>query len=288
MTETPLIKKAIEIGLKLGWDAKPAKKDKRTSLLSHTINVMMIADKLLEAYKHFNIYDVSEKKKIILSALFIHDFSKADEDISKQFLEGKVKDLPKRLRDKGKVRQEVEECLKQLGLDNSEINEAVDYAVSMEYSGPSDLDEFLSSKPVNKKIERILRLSDKIASIRTLDEALKFADLVEPLKLTYHKVFVIRGFSTHLLHKALQKIFRENGWFPVISKPEGTLYIGKNDFELNKEKLLSYLNDEFKHFIESFSETDIGEAAFGSFTATPIKTPEFVFMSRETAESFWT
>ncbi|MHA1606989.1 MAG: hypothetical protein ACTSWP_05555 [Candidatus Freyarchaeota archaeon] len=285
-----LIRKSIKMGLKLGWDEKPGKPDKRMSLLSHTINAMTIADRLMDTYDHYNIYKFDEvERRIILSALFIHDFSKADEDISKQLQEGKVKELPKRLRDNGNIRQDVEKCLETFGLNKSEIERAVDYAISMEYIDPSDINEFLLSKPVDRKAERILRLSDRLASIKTLDEALKpqIIKLVEPLKLTYHRVAVVRGFSTNLLHKAIQKIFEEKEWFPILSVPEGTLYIGKNEFKINVEEILSHLNREFEVFINSFSEEEIGEAAFGSFTATAIKTPEFIFINKKAAESFW-
>jgi hypothetical protein len=42
-----------------------------------------------------------------------------------------------------------------------------------------------------------------------------------------------------------------------------------------------------KQFIDDLDSDVIGSAAFGKFTSTPIKAPEFVFISKKTAEGFW-
>jgi hypothetical protein len=100
-------------------------------------------------------------------------------------------------------------------------------------------------------------------------------------------VSAVRGISTQLLHRAIQKVIERKGWIAVVSTPNGTAYIGKGDFEVERDEVLSSLIDEFKEFIDSFDSDVVGPAAFGKFTSTPIKAPEFVFISKKTAEEFW-
>ena len=281
-----LFQNALEVATTLKWDLKPAKLDGRMNLLAHSLNAMAIAERLILAYEKFGVLKFSDTdKKTILGALFVHDFSKSDEDISKQIASGKLDDLPKRL----KGRDDVKAALIKLGLDETKIEKAIDLAILMEYPGPSDITEFLSCKPANRKFDRILKLSDRLASIRGIEDARakSIIHLAEPLEIKIHKVSVIRGISTQLLHRAVQRVAEEVGWVAVLSTPDGTVYLGRGDFKIERDVVLSHLFDELREFIDSFDSDEIGSAAFGKFTSKPIKAPEFIFISKKTAESFW-
>lgn len=280
------IQKAFELAMSLGWNSKPAKLDGRMNLLSHSLNAMAIAERLIQAYEKFGVFKFSEvEKRIITGALFIHDFSKADEDISRQIANGNLEELPKRL----KGRDDVKNALTKLGLNDEEAEKAIDYAVLMERPQPSDLIEFLSCRPISGKIDRILKLSDRLAGIKSIEDARQssISRLIEPLEVKIHKVSVIRGVSTQLLHRAIQRLMEKTNWMAITSTPDGTVYMGKGDVKIEKNELFSTLFDELKKFMNSFDSMEIGSAAFGNFTNRPIKAPEFIFISKKTAESFW-
>jgi len=221
-----LLQKALKVATALKWDIKSAKPDSRMSLLNHSLNAMAIADRLIYAYEKFGILEFSEmEKRVILGALFIHDFSKADEDISEKMASGKLDDLPKRL----KGRDDVKTALIKLGLNEVEINKAIDLAVLMEYPSPLDITEFLLCKSASRKLDRILKLADRFASIKSVEDAKNksISQLAEPLEIAIHKVSAIRGISTQLLHRAIQRVAEKGGWIAVLSTLDGTIYLGK-------------------------------------------------------------
>ena len=281
-----LIPKAIGVAKELGWELIPAKPDSRITLFNHTINAMSIADRLIAAYESHGILEFTEReKKVIMGALFVHDFSKGDEDIAEKMASDKLDDLPKRL----KGREDVKKALSWLELNENEIEKAIDLGIQMEYPSASDFEEFLSSKPVSRKIDKILRLADRLAGIKNLDEVKNpsISKLAKPLTLEYHKVSVVRGISTQLLHRAVQKVVEKDGWIPILSTIDGTVYIGNGKFVVDYDELLTQMVNEFEEFIDSLDPDQIGSAAFGSFQHTYIKAPEFVFLNDKTAIAFW-
>ena len=280
MNITHMSKAFVEEALKRGWHLVEAKcgREGAQSLLAHSLNSMSIA------YRIGHLLKWPESKVLVVVA------SRAVHDIAKKRWKCGHERPPKGMTEEEE--EEAKEILKAMGLSGDYLRKALALAQKDEVSGGIvDAIAGLKHEAVEPDLVDLAMLADRLASTKDPSET-PYEDTkrrLERLGITvaHHKVSVVRGISTYLLHKALMFLYERNGFHPVLYFPSGIIYIGKGEHpSFTKEELLESLRDALKKFVVSRREV-IGRAAMGIITQKPVKAPEYVFIDEKTAENFW-
>lgn len=252
------------------------------SLLAHSLNALSVS---LAIMKLINWQQDSDKWNVVITSRLIHDYAK------KRWQKGKP---PKALTDDEIKR--IKEMLLEMGFSKKIIEKSLDLALKDET--PGNVDDALAmikrAAPTPDE-QDVAILGDRLASIKDFSniEHQIYGDTKHllnrfGLSLTYHRVGIVRGITTLLLHKALIQIHQEHEFIPVLYFPSGVLYIGKDTApKVNKERLLKTLKEELKGFIELQASSSIGQAAMGAVNQTPLKAPEYALMSLDAIQKFW-
>ncbi len=287
-----MIKSLYRFGLSRGWDKKVAKWGKTgvSSLLAHSLTVVGITNKLIDIINDFSESD----RNVAIATSFFHDMLKEDRS-SKEKIE-----KSKRLMDKlytGEDYQDIKNILGEIGFSEDEIKQVIGILPDGSIQGIEHLEGLLSKKNTkdNPEVRRLVHdVADVLASKKSIDEFSDLGVLEESLShynldLTFHKVSVIRGVLTSLLHKTFHHIYEEAGYTPVLFYPEGTVYIGlkgaeEPDFTYVKDRYWKYLKD----YLEDVSEIrSLGQESIGRVNATPIESPSFAYLNESTLNDFW-
>ena len=290
LSDSDLFNKCIEVALKEKWHLLLSKREATgtDSLLTHTLNVMSVAETLMKILGGF---DEVEKLEV-LSGCFIHDSGKEDPEVQ-QILSGGNSGS---LKHKGDMNRK-SQLLKAMGIDNSlhETILAIDTIMERPESSNHKIDIVCSQVP-EEKIWRVVQLADQIVSQKSLDNIeLKkgslFAETLDRLgvNLSYHKVSMIRGIITQLLHNGVMKAYGEYGWIPTLYYPDGTVYISKESTNIpGREEILGYVKDTVENYIESIPACELGASAFsGDIRISILNSPEFLFRDDDCVDAFW-
>ncbi|MCD6348795.1 MAG: HD domain-containing protein [Candidatus Korarchaeota archaeon] len=261
-----------------GWHLVEAKYGKggAQSLLAHSLNVMSVC---LRLGKILNWPE--DRLKLIVASRALHDI-------------GKVRWKKGEPPPKAMTSEELKfarKFLREIGLNEEEIDEVISLAQKDE--APHGVMEFrsLSSRvPISLDDLDLGRIADAIASLKDPTDSLSSSEMERlrrlGLSLAVHKVSVVRGISTQLLHSAMERLYREAGFEPILYFHSGTLYAGKGDPpKFTKEMVVKALKEEVSKYIGNFSDK-AAAAAVGSVNRSPIKLPEFIFASEEAGVSF--
>jgi len=279
------LQKFIQCALNDGWHRIYAKKGKTgvQSLLAHSLNALSVSMAIM---KLMDWQENSVKWNTVIASRLIHDYAK------RRWQEGRRP--PKALTD-DEIKK-IKRMLRELGLSEKIVEKSLDLALKDETPGNiEDALAILKRKACMPDEQDVAALGDRLASIKNLSnlEYQIYEDTKHllnrfGLNLTYHKVGIVRGITTLILHKALIRIHQEHGFIPVLYFPSGVLYIGRETpLQVDKEKLLQTLEEELKDFIELQAPSSIGQAAMGAVNQTPLKAPEYALMSPEAVEKFW-
>jgi|Deesub1362A_J573_1020465.scaffolds.fasta_scaffold00838_5 hypothetical protein len=285
------LKELYKFALGRGWHLIEAKWSHRgkASLLSHSVNVMGIAERLAE------LEGLSEKEKKLACLLaFLHDIGKEHPKFrnKKEFTH---KDLREKLSDGKTIEEVVIDLLERLGLSEDEINSILDM---LPYGAIEDMNHFECMLEPRRgkdfpKVRRIVHEdADRLASLKRLEDVERHPHLEsdDSLKLTYHSVNVVRGILTSILHRALHRLYEDAGWHPIVFFPEGTIYVGKDvkDLEKKFDDIEEYIARELRFFIHERSEDgEVGRKAVGVIVQTVIPAPEYLYISEHTVRDFW-
>lgn len=270
------------------------------TLLSHALTSAAIAATLSD------LLELDPKEKLMcVVASFFHDYGKSHEQyqMSLQLHQaGSYLDRQKIAVQKLIPLEEVTHLLRQIGDGLDELAEEVLSLALRNEAIESDkhlLDTLVAGGVKRGETLRdVVQLADLLASQKSIYIALKAVNRPSKglhellskynLTLTIHQVSIIRGTLTQLVHKSLEEAFTEKNWKPVAWYPEGTLYIGKAqdvqdvDFEFAKKMV----QRNIRHFFEE-KEIDLVKASFGSWTATLLSFPDFIFINSKTIRNFW-
>lgn len=261
-------------------------------MLSHSLTVVGITEALMKALE-FNEEDI----KIGLVTAFFHDILK----------EGKSSwsEMEKRGRlvDKEFEKEDFEEISKILGglrFSKDEIEQVQSILPYGSLQSGRHLKTLLREKPNrdNPKVRKIVHdIADHLASLKSLNEFSENLSLLEKkmekynLKIEYHKVGVIRGILTSILHQTIQEIYEESGFEPILFFPDGTVYIGKDTAKIDLASFEEKFKENFwlnlKTFIEGVPVSTRADASVGPYTQTKIPSPELAYMSDDTIEAVW-
>lgn len=288
-----LLIRLAEIGLSKKWHLIEAKwgKSGTSSLLAHSLTVAGLTKDIMDIIGEFNESD--KRVGIILS--FFHDMLKEN------YSSRKIVQEHGRLLDKlfsEDINKEIIGILKELDISDKEIEQVISMLPYGAMQGTEHLTILLKKKENydNPRVRRIVHdISDPLASQKNIDN---FSDLEITLKeslkefglvLKYHKVSIIRGVLTSILHQTMHQIYENAGFKPVLFYPEGTVYLGKGDL---KEPEFSSFNtlywDNLQKYLNDISKSrQLGYEAIGRVNVSAIKAPRFVYMNDKTLEEFW-
>lgn len=287
-----LLNYLVKIGLNRKWHLIEAKwgKTGTSSLLAHSLTVAGVTESLMDMIGDFDDRD----RRIGIAASFFHDMlkegSSSHETVEK---EGRLLD---KIFTKD-VKREIEEVLKGAHLEDNEIKQVLSILPHGALQGVEHLTILLKDEEHadNPRVRRLVHeVSDVLASKKKIDDFSRIGSLEESLsdfglKLRYHRVSVIRGVVTSLLHKTIHEIYEKAGFRPVLFYPEGTVYIGKDscgepDFSSFKEQYLYNL----RRFMDDVTEIrPLGEQAIGRVNVTAVAVPEFAYLNDKTLSEFW-
>lgn len=289
-----IYEQCIRVGIEEGWHQTLAKKEQTgaTSLLAHVLNVMSVAESVMEMLGKFSNND----KLKVLAACFIHDSGKLSEEVQ-QKLAGERKGMFKHKGSDIASTEEKKTILSKIGIPTNSQDEIISMDRVMEsIESSTHKTDILSGAATQEKLWRTVQLADQLVSRKQLSNL----DLTQEgtlmmtlrrlgLSIDYHKISTIRGILTQLLHKALSKAYENKGWKPILYYPDGTVYLSKqaNRPNFTEEHLTHMISRTTEEFIKNIDSVMLGNAVFGNIRTTVIKTPEFLFFNEDTIRAFW-
>lgn len=290
LPDSDLFNRCIEVALKEKWHLLISKREATgtDSLLTHSLNVMSVAETLMKILGDFDEVETFE----VLSGCFIHDSGKEDTEVQ-QILSGENSGSFKH---KGDITRKAQ-LLEAIGVDNSlhETILAIDTIMERPENSSHKIDIACSQVP-EEKVWRVVQLADQIVSQKSLDtielkKGTLFAETLQRLgvNLSYHKVSMIRGITTQLLHNGVMKAYQNHGWTPALYYPDGTVYISRESTTIpERGEILECVKDTVEHYIESIPACELGASAFsGDIRISILNSPEFLFRDDDCVEAFW-
>jgi hypothetical protein len=281
------------------WHLKYAKfnREIHQSLLSHSLNVMGVSDRIFVSHK--SNPDKSARYRLLLASFF-HDIAKETtvyQNAVIDWLDGKRGIEPS---DWEQMNPDIiRHGLKHfMNFTNRPINEkeldSIKWII-MHMAAPESvahMQDRLTLPPFGDEIflSEIGRLSDKVMSMRSVDEArnIRVDEAILPnLKFDYYKLGIVRGVLTQYLHRAIQRIFEQSEAIPIAWFPDGTLYSTRASLQIAIEEIKKGIRQEFNSLFTEELEEIMGESSFGSLTGSPIKSPAFLFLSERSVRGFW-
>jgi len=292
LTSPDVLNSLVKIGLDRNWHLSEAKwgRTGSSSLLAHSLTVAGVTEVVMDVLGGFDDSD----RRVGVAASFFHDMLKEGPS-SRAVIEKR-----RRLLDKSYTDQHMDQIRDTLSggaLDftEEEIRQVLSILPHGAVQGVEQLSLLLNREEVrdNPRVRRIVHeVSDVLASKKSLDE---FSDLGAVgrslkklgLKLDYHRVSVIRGVLTSVLHETMHQIYRAAGFTPVLFFPHGTVYLAKRE---RGEPDFSRFNDLYRENIMKFlkdAPAKPGGQAVGPVNASAVKSPRFVYMSDADLTDFW-
>lgn len=289
-----IYERCVAVGIEEKWHQILAKGEKTgaSSLLAHVLNVMSVAESIMNILNGFS----DDDKTKVLAACMIHDSGKVNEDIQKK-LSGELRGKFVHKGSDVATTEEKKRILNKIGIPTEFADEIISIDRSMEsIESITHKTDILSGATTKEKLRLIVQLADQLVSRKQLQnfDSIREGNLTMALNrlglhLDYHKVSTIRGVITQLLHNSLSKVYEENGWKAVLYYPDGTVYISKyHEVPLFKRDDLSRsIAQNIENFINNIDYNLLGRAVFGDIRTTVIRTPEFLFFNEDTIRAFW-
>lgn len=287
-----LLEYLTEVGFQRNWHLLEAKWGKHgtSSLLAHSLTVYGMTDTLMDVTGGFSETD----RRVALALSFFHDMLK-ESSSSREVIEERGRLLDKAFTED--VNVEIEEILRGAGFNSREVKQVLSLLPYGAIQGVEHLASFLrkEEREDNPRVRRLVHeLSDVLASKKSIDDFSRLGNLREMLdefglEIRHHKVSVIRGVLTSILHKTMHQLYKEAGFVPLLYFPEGTVYVGEKGCE---EPEFSNFEEKYwgnlKTFLDDVSRIrHIGAEAIGRVNATPIEAPEFAYLNDDALGEFW-
>lgn len=296
-----LIENLIRYAESRKWHLKYAKFNRfiHQSLLSHSLNVAGLSDRIYVIAKH-NL-DTSARIRLLIASFF-HDIAKETtvyQNAVNDWMNGKRDTEPS---DWEQMNPDIiKNGIKQFfafvdkSINDKELDSIIWIITHM--AAPESVAHMqtrLSLPPFGNErvLSEIGRISDRIMSMRSIDEAEEIRidkAILKDLKFNYHKVGIVRGMLTQYLHSAVQRVFEKDGWIPVAWFPDGTLYasVEKSVGNIAIVEVPKFIQEELRTLFADDLAERMGESSFGKLTGSPVKSPEFLFFSEKSVRAFW-
>jgi hypothetical protein len=281
------------------WHLKYAKFNKNVhqSLLSHSLNVMGVSERIFTIYKP--TLNESSRYRLLLASFF-HDIAKETEVYQyavDNWLDGKNAIEPSdwEQMDPTIIRNGLKDFMTFTNRSNYEKDLDSIIWIITHMAAPESVAHMqnrLSFPPFGDErlLSEIGRLGDRIMSMQSVDESPKIRfdkEILANLKFEYYKIGVVRGILTQLLHRTIQNICEKTTAIPIAWFPDGTLYATNQPLHIAIEEISPAIRQEFKNLFTEELEEIMGESSYGSLVGTPIKSPEFLFFSEKSVRAFW-
>lgn len=290
--ESNLIKPLISFGLTRDWDKKVAKWGRKgvSTLLAHSLTVVGITNTLMDVIGDFDESD----RRVAIATSFFHDMLKEDRSSKEKIKEsGRLMDKLYTDEDYNKIKN----VLQEIDFSEDEIKQVIGILPDGSMQGIEHLEGLLSKKDTkdNPEVRRLVHeVADVLASKKSIDEFNDLGVLEDTLDhfnldLKFHKVSVIRGVLTSLLHKTFHQIYEKARYVPVVFYPEGTVYIGlKNTRGPDFTDFKNLYWQNLKDYLEDVSKVrSLGQESIGRVNATAVESPSFAYLNENTLNAFW-
>jgi len=262
-------RREIEPGLsRAGFDLTPskscAKESRKTgepytdqTLKSHILNGATFATQINKALKQFDKSSSLDKDELLETLLLFtsHDFHKTDK-LQKKRKESE-RDLPDE--DKDVSREETEELVSKLGLDNFDTGLSVkDFrACALSAEEESGRHREVSSRKFDK-YRKWVRLMDAAGSMQSPTEAKSLRSRLHKIsgeaELHYHRFDDVRGISTNILNTAVSELLAEKeSMEKIVFFENGVLYLSESSQEIIPEEY--DVEELVSEFIENLKES---------------------------------
>lgn len=321
MSKSDIFNSLIKLAENFEWQYRYAKfnRELHQSLLAHSINVASIAYNLLKIIRdgpnqavqqEFDLFLPKLEEQVILTG-FLHDVGKYPEKYQqavRDYLHQKERNsLEFSHQDKPLVEvfskillEELSQITGDQSLASQELLKQIVWSITnlgtKEHAGSIS---FGFDRPPTEEAllcKELTHLADVITSTRTVEEAVEVASkaaqgkYIGRLKFAYHKVSTIRGILTHILHKAIEEIYIEQGYSPIYWFADGTLYAtskGTAEPPLSHDILKQKVTQKLNELLNNVDPYQLAEASLGELKATVIASPEFLFQNENVIEQFW-
>jgi hypothetical protein len=122
-----------------------------------------------------------------------------------------------------------------------------------------------------EKLYSLVRLADSMASVQSLEEGTNglknrlkdFSRSLKNLQFFYHKINDYRGLTTNFYHQSIAKILQEEyQLFPLLFFDNGTVYLGENAPEFEKNIFLSLVTQQFNQSLQTLGHKSTDELEY--------------------------
>lgn len=261
-----LLKVLADFVLKRGWRLKLAKSQPiEQSLFIHSINELGVIQSYLEKSSH--PFNNEEFIKLYIASV-THDCEKETDEWQEKISFGEKPPYHTNPEYAKKFVDALLIFLKKNGIDvefnQNDINDIISsQALHMKASAkrPSNVFEEMSRGHKSERWSEISHLVDLFDDIVSKESAESVIDLLnkdeymmlnERLDFTYHKIGIVRGILTSLLHKACEKAYEKHGFTPFLYYPDSTLYARLKKKEFNGEITIDKIKDSLKEVLNEF------------------------------------
>jgi hypothetical protein len=218
------------------------------SLSSHLINVALVAHQIADILRTEGILNTEDAKLTFYSGL-IHDMNKIEEKSLRRSI----------------TKENIKEVFKELEIseefDDENIEKIQLYSSLHQKTGPVGMELLIDNKK-EEIIFRILRIADKIdlfnsADLRKepgivsrIEEELKEIRQIsngvfEYTKLSFHSIAELRGLLTETINENVAEYLYKNfEMIPIARFLDGTVYLAKEDSEINIDELIEMISSE--------------------------------------------
>lgn len=275
------------------WDSKLAKwtrtgRTAEQSLLAHALNTYSVAKKIsLRLAKDIGLCDFDIL--IALIACFVHDQGKETDDYQSSTKTERVKGhCPIEPNEIADLKDCVRSILNSLSLklQKQELETLLDIVftstaehMKSEYTLARALNSLATRNDRDRRVASLVRTADTISSWKTIDDArLSHLDLLEGrVQLFYHKTARIRGLISYVLHKSMEGLAKQHNSEALLTYPNGTLYIGKENVfkNISKDSIIKAVETELKNVLNDNEKKSVN-AIIGTPQAKPLKAPELL------------
>lgn len=252
--------------LKRGWRLKLAKSQPiEQSLFIHSINELGVIQSYLEMSPH--LFNNEEFIKLYIASV-THDCEKETDEWQEKISFGEKPPYHTNPEYAKKFVADLLNFLNENGIDvefdPGDINDIISsQALHMKASAKRPSNVFKEMTRGHKserwsEISHIVDLFDDIVSKESAESVIdllnkdEYMMLNERLEFTYHKIGIVRGILTSLLHKACEKAYEKHGFTPFLYYPDSTLYARLKKKEFNGEITIDKIKDSLKDVLNEF------------------------------------
>ncbi len=289
MDKQDVLERAVRWMWVRGWKQKLAKSSTGQSLFEHTLIELDVLLELLDIAAGPKHYGLSEtEQQILAAAVIVHDLGKESDAwqayIGRPSQEAWVSHvIPEQ------IRTVVPEVCSALGFDGlgPEVQLTMAHCAELHHARPGRSDGAILEGMLLGGSDRLMTLAELVKALDHFCSAASAADAVrsaqnEPslskfLSFTTHQVLV-RGVSSVFVHRAAERLFRHQGWLPLLYFPDATAY-GADLNTVAAQPTAKEIQIQLKSEIDAALRRDVRSLMVGSPTGNILPKPDLFSFS---------